>query len=104
MKPHRVLLRHQVVTGRDAYGDEVHDWAVSEADVYLSAEEASANDADNIGRARWRLLAGPEVVLHRGDRVEWGGRTWTVIVDPLVPMDLFTGQPTHVEASLEEAS
>ncbi|WP_159944804.1 MULTISPECIES: hypothetical protein [unclassified Nocardiopsis] len=104
IRPHRVEVRHRVVVGRDEYGNEVADWRVSEADVYMSAERATATEDGSVGRARWTLVAGPEVRLERGDRVEWGGRAYVVVVDPLVPQDLFTGAATHVEATVEEAS
>jgi hypothetical protein len=104
MTPHRVEVRHRAVIGRDAYGNEVLDWVLSEADVYMSAERGTATDDGTVGRARWTLVAGPDVLLERGDRVEWGGRVYVVTVDPLVPQDLFTGAATHIEAALEEAS
>ncbi|MEV6817830.1 hypothetical protein AB0M72_03650 [Nocardiopsis dassonvillei] len=104
MAPHRVQVRHRAVSGRDEYGNEIAEWVTSEADVYMSATEATATEDGAVGRSKWRLVAGPEVRLNRGDRVEWGGRAYVVVVDPLVPQDLFTGAATHVEATLEEAS
>jgi hypothetical protein len=102
--PHRVEIRHRTVTGRDTYGNEATEWVTAEAEVYMSAEEATATEDGTVGRSKWRLVAGPDVCLERGDRVEWGGRAYTVTVDPLVPQDLFSGAATHIEATLEEAS
>ncbi|GAA4908061.1 hypothetical protein [Streptomonospora salina] len=104
MTPHRVMVRHQTSDGRDAYGNETFSWVEAQADVYLSAEEARADAETNIGEHRWRLIAPASLRLERGDRIEWGGRAFTVTAAPFAPLDPVTGAPTHIEAAIEEAS